>query len=178
MDSLKPNLVQPGDIFVVDGGSWLDNIIEWGQNPLGKWARWSHTGIILSEQGSILETTDWRTAIRSLPECYAGSRLKILRWPGMTTEAAMDALDHMLPQVGRIYPYWRLLTHLFRVQGWLHGTAMECSTLSASFLKAAGFPLKHSPWWYGPRTLADEMQEAGCEIVFNGSLREAGYIIP
>lgn len=168
--------LRPGDIFVVDGGSWFDNVIEFCQNPFGNWARWSHTGVILSEQGTILETTSRRTALRSLPECYAGSKIKILRWPGMTPEAAMDALDALTPQIGRIYPYWRLLTHLLRVQAWLHGSAMDCSTLGAAFLRAAGFPLRKTPWWYAPRSLADEMQAAGCEIVFNGRLREAGYI--
>jgi hypothetical protein len=171
--------LRPGDIFMVDGGSWFDNVIEWFQTVLSgnrTWARWSHTGVIVAATGRILETTSWRTGYRSLAEHYAGSRIKILRWPGMTPDLARDGLACVADQVGRIYPYWRLLTHALGLEAKLHGRAMDCTTLAAFFLKWAWFPLSMTPWAYGPRELADEMEARGCAVVFNGRLRAAGYI--
>lgn len=171
--------LRPGDIFVVDGGGLLDNVIEWFQTVLSgnrTWARWSHTGVIVDATGRILETTSWRTGYRSLAEHYAGSRIKVLRWPGMTPDLARDGLACVADQVGRIYPYWRLLTHALGMEARLHGRAMDCTTLAASVLQAAGLALAMTPWAYGPRELADEMEAQGCESVFNGRLRAAGYI--
>lgn len=176
MNRLSNIELRPGDIFFVDGADVLGNVIELCQRPFGPWARWSHVGVILGDDGWILETTSWRTALRSLPANYAGSRIKVLRWAPMTKAMAMRGLGFVSGQQGRIYPYWRLLTHLLRVQAYLHGTSMECSVLTAAFLMASGFPLARTHWWYAPRSLHDEMEAQGCDTVFNGRLREAGCI--
>jgi hypothetical protein len=172
--------LRPGDVFLCDGRGWLDGVIEWFQTlrgRSGKWARWSHAGIILDADGLMLETTNWRTSdIRRLPDHYAGSRLRILRWPGMQPGNAAYARAALRGQVGRVYPYWRLLAHALGAERWLHGRTMECSVLAASFLSLAGFPLLDSPWAYGPDNLEGELAAMGCEIVFNGSLRAAGHI--
>lgn len=172
--------LKPGDVFFVDGGGLFDNIIEWFQSIWGgnrTWARWSHVGYIVNQHGKILETTSWKTSYRSLADYYAGSRIKILRWPGMTEEMSWNSLAAMSEQVGSVYPYWRLLAHAIGLEAILHGRSMECAVLTASLLKNAGFPLSMSSWSYGPRELVDEMEDKGCTVVFNGRLRESGFIV-
>ena len=80
-------------------------------------------------------------------------------------------------QRGRVYPYWRLILHAVGLAGLIHGRTMECSVITATFLRAAGFPLRDNPWTYDPDKLADELIEGtDGAFVFRGSLREAGLL--
>lgn len=180
MNALAGIALRPGDVFFCDGGGWFDNVIEWFQTlrgASGKWARWSHVGVVLNADGLMLETTSWRTSdTRRLPVHYAGSKLKIMRWPGMSSVLADNAHAVLRVQVGRVYPYWRLLAHAVGAERWAHGRTMECSALSAAFLGWGGFHLSAPPWDYGPDSLEAEMEAQGCVVVFEGSLRAAGHI--
>ena len=170
----------PGDILFVDGGHVLDNAIVLFESVWSALrgrdsaAHWSHTGV-LDTPATVFETTNWRTATRGLHTHYAGSQIGVWRWAGMTPEALRAGLAAVEGQRGRVYPYWRLILHAVGLAGLVHGRTMECSVLAATFLRAAGLPLRENPWTYDPDKLADEL--IGCPsgaFVFRGSLREAG----
>lgn len=169
--------LRPGDIFFCRSASLLARLIRWGQGlrETDGVGEWDHCGVVLSAMGSILETTSWKTSIRSLPNDYAGSDITILRWPGMTDEGAMQALARLTPQVGRVYPYMRLVAQLLGIQKWARGDTMECSVLSAHFLHYAGRAMPKSCWEYTPDALAEELLTEAL-VVFTGSLRAAGHI--
>lgn len=187
----KPLPFEPGYIFFVRGNGILDRIIIfvtafWGWIRGRGWdAKWSHTGVVCDGGRSVFETTAWKTQVRDIRENYAGSYIAVLNVRRCSLEAAKARWNARVlygfdatysEQYGRIYPYWRLLLHLFGCPGLFHGRSKECSVLSASFLTYSGYRLFDSVWTYDPDKLWDELIEDGAKVVFEGSLRASGYM--
>lgn len=171
---------KPGDVFFVGGGGWLNDTINFFQARFSAdgVTKYSHTGIITTPYGSTFETTSWRTGHQDMAGTYAGSDIAVLRWNEMSDGKAWAGYQAVKDQKGRIYPYWRLLTHIVRLHGLIHFRAMECSVLTAHYLRAAGVSLAEPNLWrYDVEMLHDELcATPGWQAVFRGSLRAAGYI--
>lgn len=141
--------------------------------------RCTHTGIIIADSGATLETTAGPTSIRDLAKNYAGSDVAILRWLGMTPERAKAGFESVKGQVGKQYPYGRLITAWLEIPGrFAKSGAMECDVLAASYLVGAGCPLGKDPWDYLPESLYDEMNTSPFfDKVFDGRMRAAGLVV-
>lgn len=140
---------------------------------------WSHTGFFLDGL-NVFETTPGKTMARDFARNYAGSDILILRWIGMTPEAHYRGMAAVLDQNGKMYPYGRLLAHAGGFPGQAQSDAKECSWLTASYLKGAGFPLGSDPIRYDSDRLPDELlshvTSGGVQVVFQGGMRAVGLV--
>lgn len=180
---MKPRLwpPQPGDVIFVRGDGWLDRTIMRVQARKAKDGKseWSHC-MMMADSRDVFTTTSKRTGRVGLALDFAGSDILIARWIGMTPEAHARGLAAVAHQEGKMYPYGRLLCHLFGIERHGKADAMECSQLTATYLKAAGFPLGDAPISYDSDRLPDEVlshvSSGGVQVVFEGSMRLAGLV--
>lgn len=133
--------LQRGDIFCVRGDTLLAKIILAVQAAFstdGK-AEYSHTGIIVDTSGITLEAL---STIRNehLYEKYRGFPVIIGRHQDMTEERFLNGMDFIQDQVGKRYPWWRLLMRLNPAAAThvnLTGR-LDCAALACKFLKGCG----------------------------------------
>jgi hypothetical protein len=180
---MRPLLWPPraGDVIFVRGDGWLDRTIMRVQARKAKdgESRWSHC-MMMADARDVFTTTTGRTGRVGLAMDFAGSEILIVRWIGMTPEAHARGMAAVAHQEGKMYPYGRLLCHLFGIERYGKADAMECSQLTATYLQAAGFPLGNMPISYDSDRLPDEMlshvPSGGVQVVFEGSMRAAGLV--
>lgn len=180
---MTPPLWPPraGDVFFVRGDDWLARTILHVQARKARdgESRWSHC-MFMADARDVFTTTSKRTGRVGLALDFAGSDILIARWIGMTPGAHVRGMAAVAHQEGKMYPYGRLLCHLFGIERYGRADAMECSQLTATYLQAAGFPLGSAPITYDVDRLSDEMlahvPSGGVQIVFQGSMRAAGLV--
>jgi hypothetical protein len=171
----------PGDIFFCRGKGAFDQIILFFESLHSQDGdtRSSHCGVIIGADGTNFETTPWKTQYRNMNTSYAGSDIAIFRWAGMDAQKALRGQMAVSGQMGRFYPYWRLLSQATGLAGVLHGKGMECCILVAHFIEAAGFPLGvKNIWTIQTEWLYDHLRRhPEWTNIFDGvSLRTKGFI--
>ena len=163
--------LQPGDFFCTRNPMALGRAINFIEKLWSKdnEAEYSHAGIITDSAGTTLEAL-WTIRGNEL-DAYAGQKVIIGRWIHMTPERFQKGLDEVQDDVGRIYPFWRLL--FFMAPGaakWISsGRFTVCSELVCQFLLGAGF--KEIGRWQGwdPEDVADMIQKwRTVEVLYEG----------
>ena len=180
--------LQPGDLFLTRNpqalGRGINAVQTWWSKD-GK-STYSHAGIILDSKGTTFEAL-WTIKKQNLFEAYAGEKVCIARWEGMTDEIAKQALDELMKeQEGKIYPAWRLLFQVIppiaKYTSW-GGRFLVCSEEDSKFLYIVhlqnGYTDLYGYKWprhshfcgTNPDMLADEWHRwKGYQIVFEGIL--------
>lgn len=164
--------VRPGDIFCTRNPMWLGRAI----NAVQKfWSSdnesvYSHSGIIIDTAGTTLESL-WTIREQNIEDAYSGSGVIIGRHKLMTRKAFEEGLKCVMKHKGQIYPFHRLIFHLFPPAAKYISTGgfPVCSELACKFLAAAG--LLNS--WKGknPDHVADMIRRWRMwDIVFEGIL--------
>jgi hypothetical protein len=165
--------IKPGDIFLLEGTGWLDRFINFFQalwNGDGK-SNYTHSGIILDEYGTTFETTEWKTKCLNLFSDHPGSEVIIFRWKNMTQPAFAQGCLNVGDQLGKIYPYFRLLLFATHIAKWFHWKKTVCSELVAKFLVGAR---ARGSWWGINVDLLHDDCMAGDDwvLIYSGKPRE------
>ena len=160
--------LQPGDIFLLNSGGWLNKTIDFFQALYSgdHKSDYIHSGVILDAEGKTFETTPWRTGNQNLFTTYPGSILLIARWKGITPTGLVSGYGTVRDQMGKIYPYHRLLLFAVHLARWIHWNGKVCSELVSAFLNGAGFT--RQVWGVNVDDLHDEIvnNPAAWTIVF------------
>ena len=165
--------VEAGDIFLLAGTGWVDRIINFFQALYSgdTKSEYTHCGVVLGEDGTVFETTRWRTSIRNLFADSSGSQVKILRWSDMSPPKVELGYMAIEDQLERIYPYHRLALFALGLARWLHWKGMVCSEIVACFLAAAGE--RDGYWGVNVDQLNDEYTvNREWEVVYVGKPKE------
>jgi len=167
---MKPEL-RTGDIFCTRNPMALGRAI----NQIQKFwssdneSEYSHSGIICNPKGITFESL-WTIRYSKL-DAYAGKQVIIGRHFGMNQEAFDEGIRGIAKHEKQIYPFHRLLFHLFppAAKYISSGGFPVCSELVCKFLCKAGL----MPTWKGknPDHVADMIHKwRTWEVVFEGAL--------
>ena len=188
-ESKQKLILRPGDVFATRNpqalGRGINAVQTWWSKD-GK-STYSHAGIIIDEYGTTFEAT-WTLKRQDLFKAYAGEKVCIARWYGMTDQTARDALEELMGEhEGKMYPAWRVLLHIVpaiaKYASW-GGKFIVCSELVAKFLyiiyqQGNGWMDNYGYKWprhshycgANPDMLSDEWHRWGCwAIVFEDVL--------
>ena len=181
--------LQLGDFFATRNPQMLGrgiNAVQTWWSKDGK-SEYSHAGIIIDKYGTTFEAL-WTLKRQDLFKAYAGEKVCIARWIGMTEEIARDALEVLIGEhEGKLYPAWRLILQMIppvaKYTSW-GGRFVVCSELVAKFLyliyREGGYKDKHGYKWprhshycgSNPDMLADEWHRwMDYIVVFEGILK-------
>lgn len=168
-------ILQPGDVFASRNPQSLGKAITWIEKLRShdNAAEYGHTGIIIKPDGTTLEAVGSITT-QDLFKAYAGDKVLIARWTGMTPEAYQKGFDAIKCHIGTIYPYYRLLMQALGLGKWIHFKTPVCSELTEKFLISAGAVTIGGKNWWGlnPDDLVDEWRISKYfEIVYEGTLK-------
>jgi len=159
--------LQPGDIFFQTSGTTLDIIINFFQALWSgdKRSIFSHTGIVVNEDGTTFETSPWRTGYFNLNSRRGRKTIvAILRHTHMRY---LQTNLHACYLNGVIYPYWRLPLFALGLAGIVHWRNMVCSEIVADLLTNLG--LRKSRWGVSVDKLLDDMMsDPNWEAVYQG----------
>lgn len=164
--------MERGDIFCVKKDSLFAKAILWVQarsSRDGK-AQYSHTGIIVDEDGSTLEALS-TIRFENVFENCSGYQVIIGRNREMTDEAFHCGLEAVQDQIGKWYPWWRLFAHLIPSVA-IHSNVskrLTCAALGCKFLWGG----KLLGYYEGmnPDKVADMMIEfKNWDIIYEGRL--------
>jgi len=146
--------LQPGDYFCVRTKSWLTRLILLKEifSSLDSKAEFNHAGIILNEEGDTFESLFFINHYNL--EQYRGCNIIIARYKEMTPEKFEAGMKEVLQYDGRIYPFWRLPSHLLGLAKFFHSTFPVCSELVGEHAYYAGVHDVHG-WGWNPDNLAD-----------------------
>lgn len=167
-----PIALQSGDIFCVRGDGWLSKAILWAQarhSEDGK-AEYSHTGIIVKPKGGTLEALS-TVRNENLFEYYRGYPVIIGRHKDMCPFLFTEGMVGIQDQLGKRYPWYRLLAHLFPAFA-IHNNwsdRLVCSGLVGKFLYEAGC----LTFYQGltPDKMADIIvRDKGWSIIYRGEV--------
>lgn len=166
-------MLRAGDIFLMEGEKFLDRLINFFQALWNGDRRSSctHAGVILNDSGDTLETTNWRTGFLNLFTDHPGDSVMVFRWQGMNPWLAYVSGDAVADQVGRIYPYQRLVLFTVGLAKYIHWRGMVCSELVARFLVACG--ARGSWWGINVDLLHDDcLNSKEWKLIYHGKPRE------
>ncbi len=167
--------LKPGDIFASKNPQNLGKLITFitGLKARDKKAVYSHTGIIQDAAGKTLEAV-MRIAEQNIFQDYKGDKVLIARWIGMTPAAYQKGFDAVKGQIGRPYPFQRLLWQLIGVAKWVHILKTPvCSELTEMFLCNAGANTMSGGnfWGLNPDDLVDEWRiSKHFDVIYEGTL--------
>ena len=152
-------ILQPGDVFCTENPQGLGTLIKIAEefrNESGT-AIYTHSGIIIDSKGTTFEAL-WHIAEQNIFEAYKGQKVLIARWSGMMPDAFQKGFDSVKDELGRTYPYYRLLMYLIGMEKWIHFKTPVCSELTEKFLENAGAMMIAGTNWWGitPDELATE----------------------
>lgn len=166
--------IKAGDIFCVNSGYWVSRAITnvTGLYALDKNAKYSHSGIIINQNGQTFESL-YHIEINHLEE-YVGKQIIIGRHSSMSYPIFKSAFDPLFDeQNGRVYPAWRIALFLIPplARYLSNGEWLVCSELAAKFLKNAGILNTFTGW--APDNIADMIRDwKNWSIIFEGTLTE------
>jgi len=166
--------LKPGDVFCTKNPQGLGRVICFAESlrSADGEATYGHSGIIIDSNGTTLEAV-WHISRQNLFDAYKGNQVMIARWSGMTLTAFLKGWDSVKGEIGRDYPYYRLLMHLLGLAKWIHFQTPVCSELTEKFLINAGAATLGGKNWWGltPDNLADEWRiSRHFEIIYEGTL--------
>ena len=165
-------ILNPGDVFSTQNPQGLGKAIciaEAAKSQDGT-AEYGHSGIIQDAHGKTLEAV-WHIAEQNLFDAYKGQKTIIARWQGMNPTTYQLGMAAVYPELGRTYPYYRLLLHALGLAKWIHFKTPVCSELTAQFLIAAGaITLEGKNYWgVTPDNLVDEWRVSKYfDVIFEG----------
>lgn len=128
--------LQPGDMAVIQTRSRLGDAIRWASGWLKDPGVYTHALIITSPTGDVLEA-EWRFGPGKLTE-YVGDKILIVRDLGMTPEAFAKGMAAVTPDIGALYPVWRLPLFLVGIDKYFKFGAGVCSEEVAKFWVGTG----------------------------------------
>ena len=169
---MKDLKLQPGDIFCSTNPMALGraiNAVQWFWSK-DKESRYSHSGIILDYNGKTLEAL-WRFSSQNLYTAYAGDNIIVGRHTHMTPEYFATGYAKIEPDIGAIYPFWKLPLFLLPpLTQFLNFTGKYvCSVRVMQFLFYCSLVNRFTG--YNPDDVADMIRtKKGWEIVFEGKL--------
>ncbi|HDZ25364.1 hypothetical protein LCGC14_0359090 [marine sediment metagenome] len=152
-------MIKCGDIFLVKGTGWIGRVINFWQslNSLDNKSKYSHTGIILNEQGKTIEAL-WTGIKYGDLHNYLGQEVLIVRYNKMDPEIRDAALAKIRELKGKPYPYWRLILHTSSIMRKWSGLKIPvCSEIVKYFMRM----IRNSDesWWgYNPDRLHDDFK--------------------
>ncbi|MHA1231967.1 MAG: hypothetical protein ACTSPQ_15110 [Candidatus Helarchaeota archaeon] len=153
--------MKTGDVFFVRKSGIVHSIIDLVQSfySKDKCSYTNHAGIIISNSGITFETSKWKTGFNSIHRYFETNTPIIIfrHYEELTNKYFISGYDKISYNKGLIFPYWRWLLHLFGIQRLVHGESMECSVMTAAFIKGCGVPLKRFSWDYNVDMLYDEL---------------------
>lgn len=167
--------LKPGDVFASQNPQGLGKAILMAERSKSadEKAEYGHTGIILDASGRTLEAV-WSIRMQNLFVNYAGTKVIIARWKSMDSAAFERGWNGVKNQVGRRYPYHRLLFHLLGVARWIRfENTPVCSELTSMFLiKTGAITLEgDKPWGCTPDNLVDEWRISKFfDVIYEGIL--------
>lgn len=167
--------LRPGDGFATKNPQSLGKVISFIEalKAPSKRANYTHAGIITSFTGQTLEAV-WHIEQQNLFKAYAGEKVIIFRWIGMTPENYLKGWSAVKDEIGMTYPYMRLGLHLFGLAKFVHfGTDTVCSELFEKFILSAGAIMTEGSNWWGcsPQEIVDEVRISKYfDVIFEGVL--------
>lgn len=171
-------LLRPGDEFATRNPMALGAIINFVQRAksVDNEATYSHTGIIISDEGATLEAL-WTIKSQNIWDAYKGQQVLIVRNEHMSPWVFAAGYRKIRKHIGQWYPAHRLVLHLLGVAKWIHWGRVVCSELTAKFEVGCAeylgqdYPSGFLRTWYGvnPDDLTDRWRIGRCfNIVFEG----------
>ena len=162
--------LKPGDFFCTDGTGGLSRVITWFERMRAKDGRaeFCHCGTIIDSVGKTIESL--ATIRYGHISDYAGRKVLIGRWRGMTPQGHAEGVKAISDDIGQIYPFWRLPLHALGIAWISSGKFQVCSERVAQHLIVAGFD--DIGKWEGqnPDDIADMIRRwRDVEIVFDGT---------
>lgn len=157
-----------GDLFAVHSPSALGWCIRAVQCvwSLDSDAPYNHVGIVCHPDGRTIEAR-WRVGAFNVRD-YHGKQILIARHREMNTAAYLEGYLAIKPEIGRLYPFHRLLLFLVPplAKISLLGRGV-CSELTAKFMAGAGFG--NVVYGITPDNLVDLWRESkSMDIIFEG----------
>lgn len=168
-------ILKPGDVFASKNPQGLGRAILIAQcfKSADQKAEYGHTGIIMDEAGTTLEAV-WSIKQQNIYDAYRGMKVLVARWHGMNPVTFKSGYDSVKGQIGRMYPYHRLILHAIGLARWIHWLKTPvCSELTSMFLIHAGaITLEGAkPWGATPDSLVDEWRISKYfDVLFEGVL--------
>jgi hypothetical protein len=140
---------KPGDCFVVNTGSKIASLINWGQKvwSFDHKANMNHAGIIVDSDGGTFESLE-RIDHYNLDQ-YIGMPMLIIRYREMTEEKFKIGYEAILKYDGCVYPFWRFFSHLMGFARFIHWSYPVCSELVGLFLNKANLEF-NTGWGTSP----------------------------
>lgn len=167
--------LKPGDVFASKNPQGLGRAILIAQSykSADEAAEYGHTGIITSSYGNTVEAV-WSIKEQNLFDAYKGMKVLVARWQGMDDVAYKCGYNAIKKNIGRVYPWYRLVWHLLGLARWFHVFKTPvCSELTAMFLIGAGAVTLEGtePWGATPDSLVDEWRISKYfDILWEGKL--------
>lgn len=132
--------LKKGDFFCSQNSMGLGKLINavqlfWSTDNESKY---THSGIIIDKDGTTLESL-WSVRTQNIWEAYAGTRVIIGRWEGMTDRAFDKGMQAIAEHQGHLYPWFRLLMFgIPPIAKYFYIGLVICSELTAKFLYGSG----------------------------------------
>ncbi len=165
------SLLRAGDLFATSGGGLIATgikAVQWFWSTDNS-APYNHLGIIEGPDGTTLEAR-WKFKEYNL-ENYIGSRVLIVHHKDMTPERAKAGFLAVAPDLGCLYPSWRLIPFALHLAKFLRFGPGVCSEQTGKFLKGAGF--KNIVYGLTPDDYVDRWKiDKDVEIIFEGILTQ------
>lgn len=142
--------IRRGDIFLTRSETLLGAAIRAVESvwaPDGH-AVYNHAGFFFSEcPGESIEALPDGITGRRWPEEFAGERILIARHDGMDDFRFWQGYGRVEMEIGEMYPYHRLLLHVFKPLSELNISGMNvCSEIVQMFLFFAGLTTDRHGW--------------------------------
>ena len=155
------NVVQPGDVILVEGRSRIGTAIKYLTQ-----SSWSHAALYVGDRGvdgQLIEVDVADGVIATPLDKYQGSNVRICRPIGLTAHELDEVLDFAISRLGHEYD----LRNIFDLARYLiptppvpvrlrrrmisfgsgEPTKAICSTLIAQAFQSIGYPILPEAWW-------------------------------
>ena len=168
--------VQPGDLAVVQDNTILGPMVRWGERAFMDDAGvFDHGFIITSTNGQIIESKlTFRYAQLSQ---YIGCKIFIVRHKEMTPERFAAGMAVITPDLGKLYPAWRLPLYILGLERFFNKGIGVCVEQEGRFMQGAGF--QHIVYGITPDDLAELWNETILQgrmiVVCDGILEQKGF---
>jgi hypothetical protein len=162
-------MLKAGDIVVTHSPCVLSSLISWAEkrDPVSD-SRYSHSFIVISDAGAILDTLI-RVSYGRIDN-YRGSQVLIGRWVGQLQHSRETAIWEITKDLGQRYPIWRLVADFLYVGRLCHFREKICSERVTRFLSLlTGRPIFADCWGWTPAELAVVIEEwRNFQIIYEG----------
>ena len=167
--------LKAGDVFASKNPQGLGKLILMAERikSQDQKAEYGHCGIIINSGGNTLECV-FHVQSQNLFDAYKGQKVIIARWVGMTPEKFQQGYNAIKDQIGKVYPWYRLVLYVVGLARWIQLSDVPvCSEYEDKFEYCCGVPTLSDGHYWGvtPDNKVDEWRiSKWMNIVFEGVL--------